>query len=102
MAQPAECCSDTEDLFGDYDSLLEDSSLLGKLEDAERDERRRELQIVAVDQQDLAAPPPPEDGVQKRSCQMSSQTPSWTSWETNPSRTYLSASFSLKNRSVKV
>ncbi|XP_053266979.1 helicase POLQ-like [Pleuronectes platessa] len=69
MAQPAEFCSDTEDLFGDYDSLLEDSSLLGKLEDAERDERRRELQIVAVDQQDLAAPPPPEDGVQKRSCQ---------------------------------
>ncbi|KAG7231891.1 hypothetical protein INR49_010123 [Caranx melampygus] len=34
--QPAEYCSDTEDLFGDYDSLLEDSSLLAKLDDAEQ------------------------------------------------------------------
>ncbi|XP_034457397.1 helicase POLQ-like [Hippoglossus hippoglossus] len=69
MAQPAEFCSDTEDLFGDYDSLLDDSSLLAKLDDAEQDERRRELQIVAVDQQDLAALPPPEDRVHNRSCQ---------------------------------
>ena len=59
-------CSDTEDFFGDYDSLLDDSSLLAKLDDAERDERRRELQVV--DQQDLAARPPPTDCVQKRPC----------------------------------
>uniref|UniRef100_A0A8D3CV42 Helicase, POLQ like n=1 Tax=Scophthalmus maximus TaxID=52904 RepID=A0A8D3CV42_SCOMX len=53
-------CSDTEDLFGDYDSFLENSSLLAKLDDAEQTERRRELQVVAVDQQDL---------VQKPSCE---------------------------------
>ncbi|MEQ2179927.1 hypothetical protein GOODEAATRI_030316 [Goodea atripinnis] len=29
-------CSDSEDLFGDYDSILEDSSILAKLEDAEQ------------------------------------------------------------------
>lgn len=29
-------CSDNEDLFGDYDSFLEDSSVLAKLEDAEQ------------------------------------------------------------------
>ncbi|XP_078128012.1 helicase POLQ-like [Sander vitreus] len=34
-------CSDSEDLFGDYDSLLEDSSLLAKLDDAEQMERQR-------------------------------------------------------------
>ncbi|XP_060928104.1 helicase POLQ-like [Limanda limanda] len=68
MAQPAEFCSDTEDLFGDYDSLLDDSSLLAKLDDAEQDERRREVQLVVVDQQDLAARPPPGDLVQKHSC----------------------------------
>lgn len=34
-------CSDTEDLFGDYDSILEDSSLLAKLDDAEQNERLR-------------------------------------------------------------
>uniref|UniRef100_A0A3Q1GCE4 Helicase POLQ-like n=2 Tax=Acanthochromis polyacanthus TaxID=80966 RepID=A0A3Q1GCE4_9TELE len=38
-------CSDSEDLFADYDSFLEDSSLLAKLDDAEQNERRR-----AVDQ----------------------------------------------------
>ncbi|XP_037340893.1 helicase POLQ-like isoform X1 [Pungitius pungitius] len=32
----AEFCSDSEDLFGDYDSLLEDSSLLEKLDHAEQ------------------------------------------------------------------
>ncbi|MED6248302.1 hypothetical protein ATANTOWER_031191 [Ataeniobius toweri] len=33
-----EFCSDSEDLFGDYDSILEDSSILAKLEDAEQHE----------------------------------------------------------------
>ncbi|XP_051794475.1 helicase POLQ-like [Acanthochromis polyacanthus] len=48
MAEEAaapEFCSDSEDLFADYDSFLEDSSLLAKLDDAEQNERRR-----AVDQ----------------------------------------------------
>ncbi|KAG7499012.1 helicase POLQ-like isoform X1 [Solea senegalensis] len=40
QTQPAEYCSDAEDLFGDYDSLLEDSSLLAKLDDAEQCERQ--------------------------------------------------------------
>uniref|UniRef100_A0A3P8U3G0 Helicase, POLQ like n=1 Tax=Amphiprion percula TaxID=161767 RepID=A0A3P8U3G0_AMPPE len=34
-------CSDSEDLFADYDSFLEDSSLLAKLDDAEQNERQR-------------------------------------------------------------
>ncbi|XP_068430974.1 helicase POLQ-like isoform X2 [Clinocottus analis] len=36
----AQYCSDSEDLFGDYDSLLEDDSLLAKLDEAEQKERR--------------------------------------------------------------
>ncbi|XP_061732226.1 helicase POLQ-like isoform X2 [Nerophis ophidion] len=36
--QQEEHCSDGEDFFGDYDSLLEDTSLLAKLEQAERAE----------------------------------------------------------------
>ncbi|XP_022623138.1 helicase POLQ-like isoform X1 [Seriola dumerili] len=55
--QPAEYCSSSEDLFGDYDSLLEGSSFLAKLDDAEQSERQRDVQtsphIVAVDQQDF-------------------------------------------------
>nr|XP_019967805.1 PREDICTED: helicase POLQ-like isoform X2 [Paralichthys olivaceus] len=68
MAEPAELqfCSDAEDLFGDYDSLLGDSSLLAKLDDVEQDERRRELQIVAVDQQDLATLRPSQDCIQNQ------------------------------------
>ncbi|KAJ8393978.1 hypothetical protein AAFF_G00055110 [Aldrovandia affinis] len=31
----SECCSDNEDLFGDYDSIVGDSSFLAKLEDVE-------------------------------------------------------------------
>lgn len=46
-------CSDSEDLFGDYDSILEDSSLLAKLDDAEQNERQRDVQTKAVDQQDF-------------------------------------------------
>uniref|UniRef100_A0A8C2XUX9 Helicase, POLQ like n=1 Tax=Cyclopterus lumpus TaxID=8103 RepID=A0A8C2XUX9_CYCLU len=36
----AQYCSDSEDLFGDYDSLLEDGSLLAKLDEAEQKARR--------------------------------------------------------------
>ncbi|KAK9532081.1 hypothetical protein VZT92_009485 [Zoarces viviparus] len=39
-----EYCSDSEDLFGDYDSILEDSSLLARLDAAEHNERRRDDQ----------------------------------------------------------
>ncbi|XP_063744846.1 helicase POLQ-like isoform X2 [Eleginops maclovinus] len=42
--QAAEFCSDSEDLFGDYDSLLQDSSLLAKLDNAEQSERQRDVQ----------------------------------------------------------
>ncbi|XP_071402497.1 helicase POLQ-like isoform X3 [Centroberyx affinis] len=35
-------CSDNEDLFGDYDSILGDSSFLAKLDCAEQDERRHD------------------------------------------------------------
>uniref|UniRef100_A0A4W6DCC1 Helicase POLQ-like n=1 Tax=Lates calcarifer TaxID=8187 RepID=A0A4W6DCC1_LATCA len=65
------CLHDSEDLFGDYDSILEDSSLLAKLDDAEETERQRDLQsaahIVAVDQQDFIALRPSKDGAWKRS-----------------------------------
>lgn len=56
LTRPVLCLqfySDSEDLFGDYDSLLEDSSVLAKLDDAEQNERRR------VDGQ----PPPTEDAL---------------------------------------
>ncbi|XP_005814982.2 helicase POLQ-like isoform X1 [Xiphophorus maculatus] len=36
-----EFCSDSEDLFGDYDSILEDTSILAKLEEVEQHERLR-------------------------------------------------------------
>ncbi|KAM9306729.1 helicase POLQ-like [Pholidichthys leucotaenia] len=55
-------CSDSEDLFGDYDSILEDSSVLAKLDDAEQNERRR-----GVDQQDLVALQPPVDDTREAS-----------------------------------
>ncbi|XP_054468331.1 helicase POLQ-like isoform X2 [Anoplopoma fimbria] len=48
-------CSDSEDLFGDYDSLLEDSSLLAKLDDAEQNERLRDVQRSAADHLDFTA-----------------------------------------------
>ncbi|XP_029282730.1 helicase POLQ-like isoform X3 [Cottoperca gobio] len=50
--QAVEYCSDSEDLFGDYDSLLEDSSLLAKLDDVEHNERQRDVQS------DFTAPRP--------------------------------------------
>ncbi|XP_044000139.1 helicase POLQ-like [Gambusia affinis] len=37
----AEYCSDSEDLFGEYDSILEDTSILAKLEEVEQHERLR-------------------------------------------------------------
>ncbi|XP_059214014.1 helicase POLQ-like [Centropristis striata] len=55
-SQPAEFCSDSEDLFGDYDSLLEDSSLLAQLDDAEQTERRQDVQP------DFTALRPSKDG----------------------------------------
>uniref|UniRef100_A0A1A8UVP5 Helicase POLQ-like n=1 Tax=Nothobranchius furzeri TaxID=105023 RepID=A0A1A8UVP5_NOTFU len=39
--RPVEFCSDSEDLFGDYDSILEGGSLLAKLDDAGKNERQR-------------------------------------------------------------
>ncbi|KAG7217776.1 hypothetical protein INR49_010128 [Caranx melampygus] len=60
---------DTEDLFGDYDSLLEDSSLLAKLDDAEQCERQRDVQAAAVDQQDVRTVHQAEDAGWNRSCQ---------------------------------
>ncbi|XP_067430326.1 helicase POLQ-like isoform X2 [Thunnus thynnus] len=57
-----EYCSDSEDLFGDYDSILEDSSLLAKLDDAEQNERQRDLQTEAVDQRDFTTLRPSKDG----------------------------------------
>uniref|UniRef100_A0A7N8XPU2 Helicase, POLQ like n=1 Tax=Mastacembelus armatus TaxID=205130 RepID=A0A7N8XPU2_9TELE len=53
-------CSDTEDVFGGYDSILDDSSLLAKLDDAAHTD--------AVDQQDLRTVQPPKDSVWKQSC----------------------------------
>lgn len=41
-------CSDSEDLFGDYDSILGNSSLLAELDHAEQKERQRDV----VDQVD--------------------------------------------------
>ncbi|KAM9840899.1 helicase POLQ-like isoform 2-T2 [Aulostomus maculatus] len=58
-----EYCSDSEDLFGDYDSLLEDSSLLAKLDDAEQSEHQRQ-DLRGVDgQQDSTPRWPRKDNV---------------------------------------
>ncbi|XP_072228155.1 helicase POLQ-like [Leuresthes tenuis] len=62
-SQPAEYCSDSEDLFGGYDSILEDSSLLAKLDNAEQNERRR-----VENQQDFTSLQPRDD-VRKQSCE---------------------------------
>jgi len=56
-------CSDSEDLFGGYDSILEDSSLLAKLDNAEQNERRR-----VENQQDFTSLQPRDD-VRKQSCE---------------------------------
>nr|XP_046232063.1 helicase POLQ-like isoform X2 [Scatophagus argus] len=67
--QAAEYCSDT-DLFGDYDSILEDSSVLAKLDDVEQNERRRDIQPSAnvADQLDLTPLRPSKDVAWKQSC----------------------------------
>uniref|UniRef100_A0A7N6FF35 Helicase C-terminal domain-containing protein n=1 Tax=Anabas testudineus TaxID=64144 RepID=A0A7N6FF35_ANATE len=61
-------CSDSEDLFGGYDSILEDSSLLAKLDDVEQNERQSDLQSAAhtdaVDQQDFTSLRPSNEGNQ--------------------------------------
>lgn len=62
-------CSDSEDLFGDYDSLLEDSSLLAKLEDAEEKARQRPGLTDAQDRQDFTALRPQKDAAWKRPCE---------------------------------
>uniref|UniRef100_A0A668AVY1 Helicase, POLQ like n=1 Tax=Myripristis murdjan TaxID=586833 RepID=A0A668AVY1_9TELE len=47
MADVKAYCSDSEDLFGDYDSILGDSSLLAKLDSAEQNERQRDHHCAA-------------------------------------------------------
>lgn len=51
-------CSDSEDLFGDYDSILEDSSILARLDDAEQRERLQSEQL-----QGFRTPPPSTDAM---------------------------------------
>ncbi|XP_038132515.1 helicase POLQ-like isoform X2 [Cyprinodon tularosa] len=60
MAESAavEFCSDSEDLFGDYDSILEDSSILARLDDAEQRERLQSEQL-----QGFRTPPPSTDAM---------------------------------------
>lgn len=66
-------CSDSEDLFGNYDSILEDSSLLAKLDDAEQNERQCDVQpsahTDAVPHPDITTPRPSKDIDWKRSCE---------------------------------
>uniref|UniRef100_A0A3Q3MVB6 Helicase, POLQ like n=1 Tax=Labrus bergylta TaxID=56723 RepID=A0A3Q3MVB6_9LABR len=59
-------CSDNEDLFGDYDSILEDSSLLAKLDDAEQKERQRDVQPSG--HTDFTGLRPTKDVKQNKSC----------------------------------
>uniref|UniRef100_UPI0037E783D0 helicase POLQ-like isoform X2 n=1 Tax=Semicossyphus pulcher TaxID=241346 RepID=UPI0037E783D0 len=70
--QAVEFCSDSEDLFGDYDSILEDSSLLAKLDEVEQIERQLDVQppahTEAADQPDFTSLRPSKD-VQKPSCE---------------------------------
>ncbi|KAM6975145.1 helicase POLQ-like isoform 2-T2 [Tautogolabrus adspersus] len=64
--QAAEFCSDSEDLFGDYDSILEDSSLLAKLDDAEQKARQRDVQPSG--HTDFTGLRPTKDVKQNKSC----------------------------------
>ncbi|XP_074547225.1 helicase POLQ-like [Halichoeres trimaculatus] len=68
--QALEFCSDSEDLFGDYDSILEDSSLLAKLDDAEQKERQRDVlpsaQNNAVDQPDFPGLRPTKETIAQK------------------------------------
>ncbi|XP_068191167.1 helicase POLQ-like [Antennarius striatus] len=71
MDDTVQYCSDSEDLFGDYDSILEDSSLLAKLDDAEQHERQRVVlpspQNDAKDQRGFTVLQPPRDITKKKS-----------------------------------
>ncbi|XP_041666589.1 helicase POLQ-like isoform X2 [Cheilinus undulatus] len=71
--QAVEFCSDSEDLFGDYDSILEDSSLLAKLDDVEQKERQRGVQPSAhtdrTNQTEFTGLRPTEDVNQKKACE---------------------------------
>ncbi|KAM9338526.1 helicase POLQ-like [Symphorus nematophorus] len=67
--QAVEFCSDSEDLFGDYDSILEDSAVLATLDDAEQNERQRDVRPPAADRPDFTALRPQKDGVCKLSCE---------------------------------
>lgn len=66
-------CSDSEDLFGDYDSILEDSSFLVKLDDAEQNARQLDSQPSvhgdAVAHPDFTTLWPSKDTKWKRSCE---------------------------------
>lgn len=59
--EAVEYCSDSEDLFGNYDSILEDTSILAKLEDVEYHERlRSENQQSSRTSEDLMFQPSEE------------------------------------------
>ncbi|XP_068609093.1 helicase POLQ-like [Brachionichthys hirsutus] len=70
MDDTVQYCSDSEDLFGDYDSILEDSSLLAKLDEAEQTERQRVVlpsaQTDAEDQTEFTVLHPQKDVVQRK------------------------------------
>uniref|UniRef100_A0A3B4FW65 Helicase, POLQ like n=1 Tax=Pundamilia nyererei TaxID=303518 RepID=A0A3B4FW65_9CICH len=53
-SRAVEYCSDSEDLFGDYDSILGDSSVLAKLDDAEQNERLRGVEQQPGDEDVLS------------------------------------------------
>ncbi|XP_005945098.1 helicase POLQ-like [Haplochromis burtoni] len=53
-SRTVEYCSDSEDLFGDYDSILGDSSVLAKLDDAEQNERLRGVEQQPEDEDVLS------------------------------------------------
>uniref|UniRef100_A0A8C9T256 Helicase POLQ-like n=1 Tax=Scleropages formosus TaxID=113540 RepID=A0A8C9T256_SCLFO len=55
LSSPPQYCSDHEDLFGDYDSILGDCSFMARLEDVEQDAKRQSTEKAlegssAVDQ----------------------------------------------------
>lgn len=66
-------CSDNEDLFGDYDSFLEDSSVLAKLDDAEQNARQHDIQPsvhsnAALNPDPGSLPPSHKDAEKKQAC----------------------------------
>ncbi|XP_029024930.1 helicase POLQ-like isoform X2 [Betta splendens] len=65
--KPVECFSDSEDLFGGYDSILDDSSLLAKLDGVEHERQRKHQSTTYtdVDQQDYTSLQPSNAGKQR-------------------------------------